>query len=72
MKLLTRTKDGDDKESFNAIIKAIKESKKGKSIGVFAKENFKGNFIDAWKKVLGEEKFENVSEFLRSSWDTVV
>lgn len=60
VKLLTRTKDGDDKESFNAIIKAIKESKKGKSIGVFAKENFKGNFIDAWKKVLGEEKFENV------------
>ncbi|XP_026678301.1 FACT complex subunit spt16 [Diaphorina citri] len=60
VKLLTRNKDGDDKESFNTIIKAIKDSKKGKSIGVFAKENFKGTFIDAWKKVLGDEKFENV------------
>lgn len=60
VKLLTRNKDGDDKDSFETLIKAIKDSKNGKSIGVFAKENFKGTFIDAWKKALKEGNFENV------------
>uniref|UniRef100_A0A8D8ZS31 FACT complex subunit n=1 Tax=Cacopsylla melanoneura TaxID=428564 RepID=A0A8D8ZS31_9HEMI len=65
VKLLTRNKEvnkqpGDDSESFNTIIKAIKDSNNGKSLGVFAKENFKGNFVDAWKKKAEAEKFENV------------
>lgn len=52
---------GDDKESFKKLIEAIKKSKKGKTIGVFSKDKHSGTFMNAWKKVLDEEKFDTVS-----------
>lgn len=38
----------------------IKASKGGKSVGVFAKDAFPGEFCESWKAVLKENKFENV------------
>ncbi|XP_075220369.1 SPT16 homolog, facilitates chromatin remodeling subunit dre4 [Lycorma delicatula] len=58
--LHTRDRGGDDKESFRKLIDAIKKSKKGKMIGIFSKDKHSGPFMNAWKKVLDEEKFETV------------
>ena len=38
----------------------MKESKSGKTLGVFSKDGFTGEFCESWKSVLGEHKFENV------------
>lgn len=49
-----------DKENFKKLIEVIKSSKNGKTIGVFAKDGYPGEFCEAWKAVLKENKFENV------------
>ena len=36
----------------------MKESKNGKKIGVFSKDNFHGEFMDSWKDAMKKEKFE--------------
>lgn len=42
------------------LIDEIKKSKKGKTIGVFAKENYPGSFMDLWRSTLKKESIENV------------
>lgn len=60
LKLLTRDKDDKDKKNFSKIIQSIKDSKKGKTIGVFAKDKFPGPFMDLWRDALKPEGFESV------------
>lgn len=55
---------GDDKAAFQKLVDAIKASKSGKTIGVFAKDAFPGPFMTAWKAVLEKEKFTQVSSTL--------
>lgn len=38
----------------------MKESKEGKRVGVFIKDNFPGEFCESWKAALKDQKFENV------------
>lgn len=49
-----------DKENFNKLLQEIKKSKSGKTLGVFIKDNYPGEFCESWKAVLKGEKFENV------------
>lgn len=51
---------GGDKPNFQKLIDAIKKSKNGKVIGIFAKDSFQGPFMTAWKGVLDAAKFETV------------
>lgn len=51
---------GNDKESFEKLIKAIKGSKNGKSVGIFGKEKYPGTFLDAWRAEFDKEHFETV------------
>jgi hypothetical protein len=39
----------------------MKQSKKGKTLGVFLKENYPGAFMDAWRAALKNETFDTVS-----------
>lgn len=57
LSLLVRDKDSDEAK-FKILCKAIKESKNGKTIGVFAKENYPGPFMDSWRNMLKKEEFE--------------
>lgn len=50
----------DDSGNFKKLVEAIKGSKEGKTIGVFAKDSFSGPFVEAWKKTLKSENFQNV------------
>ena len=49
-----------DKENFSKLVQEIKKSKSGKTLGVFAKDNYPGEFCESWKGVMKGEKFENV------------
>lgn len=49
-----------DKENFSKLIAEIKKSKSGKSLGVFIKDKYPGEFCESWKNILKAEKFENV------------
>lgn len=42
----------------------IKGSKKGKTTGLFTKDNYKSAFAEAWKAALKKENFETVCIFL--------
>lgn len=53
--------DSNDKENFEKLVLALKKSGKGKSLGVFIKDNFPGPFIEAWKEALKDQNFEKVS-----------
>ncbi|KAK7862745.1 hypothetical protein R5R35_002513 [Gryllus longicercus] len=59
VKLLTRDR-GDDQANFTILIEAMKKSKRGKTLGVFSKENYPGLFMDAWRSALKKENFETV------------
>jgi len=50
----------EDKANIKKLIEEIKKSKKGKTIGVFAKENYPGSFIESWKKAVKNAGFEQV------------
>jgi nucleosome binding factor SPN SPT16 subunit len=60
IKLLTREKDDQDKKNFAKLIDAIKGSKKGKTIGHFAKDKFPGPFMELWREALKKGGFETV------------
>ncbi|XP_063821539.1 FACT complex subunit spt16 [Ostrinia nubilalis] len=60
VKLLIRDRNDKDKENFNKLIQEIKKSKSGKNLGVFAKDNYPGEFCESWKAAMKAEKFENV------------
>lgn len=60
IKLLVRDKDDKDKKNFSKLVESIKGSKKGKTLGVFAKDKFPGPFMDLWRETIKKEGFENV------------
>ncbi|CAB3251883.1 unnamed protein product [Arctia plantaginis] len=60
VKLLIRDRNDKDKENFSKLVQEIKKSKSGKSLGVFAKDNYPGEFCESWKGIMKAEKFENV------------
>ncbi|XP_026473184.1 FACT complex subunit spt16 [Ctenocephalides felis] len=60
VKLLVRDRNDKDKSNYEKIIEGIKNSKKGKCIGIFPKENYKGEFCEGWKAALKKHDFENV------------
>ncbi|KAL9700526.1 hypothetical protein quinque_003967 [Culex quinquefasciatus] len=60
VKLLVRDKNDKDKANFEKLLEAIKGSKGGKTLGVFSKDNFPGEFCETWKKFLKEQSFESV------------
>lgn len=60
IELHLRDKTDQDKANFQKLVKSIKESKSGKTVGVFVKDNFQGQFLDEWKKVFESESFEKV------------
>lgn len=49
----------DNAENFKKLTDAINGSKGGKTLGVFAKDSFPGEFCEAWKAVLKTNKYEN-------------
>ncbi|XP_018564302.1 FACT complex subunit spt16 [Anoplophora glabripennis] len=59
LSLLVREKDSDEAK-FKILSTAIKESKNGKTIGLFAKENYTGPLMDSWRNMLRREEFEQI------------
>lgn len=49
-----------DKANFAKLISAMKSSKSGKTIGVFAKDSFPGEFCESWKTALKDQPFDKV------------
>lgn len=49
-----------DKENFKKLIATMRASKAGKTIGVFAKDPFPGEFCEAWQAALKAESFERL------------
>lgn len=60
LKLLVKDKTDKDAANFQTLIQAIKDSKAGKTMGVFAKDNFPGEFIELWRAALKKEDFQTV------------
>lgn len=60
IQLHLRDKTDQDKGNFQKLVNSIKESKSGKTVGVFVKDNFQGQFLDEWKNALEKESFEKV------------
>ncbi|EAT36003.1 AAEL011876-PA [Aedes aegypti] len=60
VKLLVRDKTDKDKANFEKLLEAIKGSKNGKTLGVFSKDNFPGEFCEAWRAFLKDKSFESV------------
>lgn len=60
IKLLVRDRNDKDEANFKTLIDVIKKSKDGKTIGVFAKDNYPGEFMDAWRAMLKKESFSTV------------
>lgn len=50
----------NDVQHFQAIAGVIKQSRSGKKIGVFTKDNFKGPFVEGWTDALKEVKVSQV------------
>lgn len=60
MTLLVRDKADKDKANIEKIITAIKDSRKGQTLGEFTKDRFPGEFMELWKAAVQKEKFEVV------------
>lgn len=58
--LLIRDKGDKDAANIKKLIDAIKESKTGKNIGVYSKDKFSSELIDAWRKAIKEAAFEQI------------
>ncbi|XP_044015295.1 FACT complex subunit spt16 isoform X2 [Aphidius gifuensis] len=58
--LFVRDKSDEDKANFSKLIQIMKDSKNGKTLGLFTKEKFPGAFMDAWRAALDKENFDNV------------
>lgn len=50
----------EDKANFQKLIEEIKQSDKGKTLGVFIKDNYPGAFMDGWRNALKKEDFETI------------
>lgn len=60
IKLLIRDRNDKGEANFKTLVNAIKGSKNGKTIGVFSKENYPGEFMDSWRAALNKENFSTV------------
>ncbi|XP_029661597.1 FACT complex subunit spt16-like [Formica exsecta] len=60
VKLFVRDRSDEDKANFGKLIEVMKQSKKGKTLGVFLKENYPGAFMDAWRAALKNESFDTI------------
>lgn len=60
VKLLIRDKSDKDKANISKLIEAIKQSKGGTKIGVYVRDKFSSDLIDAWRKAIKENNFEPV------------
>ncbi|XP_055626889.1 FACT complex subunit spt16 isoform X2 [Toxorhynchites rutilus septentrionalis] len=60
VKLLVRDKSDKDKANFEKLLEAIKASKNGKTLGVFTKDNFPGEFCESWRAFLKDKSFESL------------
>ena len=60
-------KNDEDKKNFSTLINVIRDSKKGKTMGIFAKEKDSGAFIDSWKNATKGEDFKIVRKLLKSN-----
>ncbi|KAK3882667.1 hypothetical protein Pcinc_012963 [Petrolisthes cinctipes] len=60
VKLLIRDKNDKDKANITKLVDAIKGSKSGSKIGVYAKDKFSSELIDAWRKAVKEGNFEQL------------
>lgn len=60
IQLHLRDKTDQDKENFQKLVNAIKGSNSRKTVGVFVKDNFQGQFLDEWKNAFEKESFEKV------------
>ncbi|XP_012226893.1 FACT complex subunit spt16 isoform X2 [Linepithema humile] len=58
--LFVRDRSDEDKANFAKLIEVMKQSKKGKTLGVFSKENYPGAFMDAWRAALKSESFDTI------------
>lgn len=59
LNLLVRDKDSDD-ANFKILFTAIKESRNGKNIGVFLKDNYTGQLMDSWRAALKKQDFQTI------------
>ncbi|XP_065075906.1 FACT complex subunit spt16-like [Ochlerotatus camptorhynchus] len=60
VKLLVRDKNDKDKANFEKLLVAIKGSKDGKTLGVFSKDNFPGEFCESWRAFVKGKSFDTV------------
>ncbi|KAK2708854.1 hypothetical protein QYM36_014471, partial [Artemia franciscana] len=60
IKLYGRDKNDKDKANFEKLVSIIMKSKKGKTVGLFPKEKFPGEFTDAWREALKKVNVEQV------------
>lgn len=58
--LLTREKNESNKANFDKMIEAIRGSKEGKTVGVFSKDKFPGEYMKSWNDTLSAEGLEKV------------
>lgn len=49
-----------NKANFDKMIEAIKNSKDGKTVGVFSKDKFPGEYMKSWNDALNSEGLEKV------------
>lgn len=55
-----------NKANFEKMIEAIRGSKAGKTVGVFIKDKFPGEYMKSWNDMITAEGLEKVSEVLRT------
>ncbi|XP_065081040.1 FACT complex subunit spt16-like [Ochlerotatus camptorhynchus] len=60
VKLLVREKNDNDKVNFGKLWEAIKASNDGKTLGVFSKNNFPGEFCVSWRAFSKDKSFDTV------------
>lgn len=60
LSLHVRDRSDNDGGNFKTLVEAIKGSKKGKTIGVFSKDNYPGVFMDSWRATVKKENFQTV------------
>ncbi|XP_069044806.1 FACT complex subunit SPT16 [Lepisosteus oculatus] len=58
--LLVREKNESNKANFEKMVEAIRGSREGKTIGVFVKDKFPGEYMKSWSDTLAAEGLEKV------------
>uniref|UniRef100_A0A8C8JII2 FACT complex subunit n=1 Tax=Oncorhynchus tshawytscha TaxID=74940 RepID=A0A8C8JII2_ONCTS len=58
--LLVREKNESNKANFEKMMEAIRASKEGKTVGVFSKDKFPGEYMKSWNDMITAEGLEKV------------